>query len=136
MRHSIFSVMDHYPGRPRSIADYYAQLFRVPAEAERLGYDTLFVAEHHFHEYGVVPNPAVMLAALAQRTTRIRLGPAIATLAYHNPLMLAESYAMVDIPAGGGRVPGRGWAYLRQDFAGFGIAPEEKRQRFDETLTL
>ena len=136
MRYSIFSVMDHYPGRPRSIADYYAQLFRVAAEAERLGYDTLFVAEHHFHEYGVVPNPAVMLAALAQRTTRIRLGSAIATLTYHDPRMVAESYAMLDVLSGGRLVLGVGSGYLKHEFAGFGIALEEKRQRFDETLLL
>jgi alkanesulfonate monooxygenase SsuD/methylene tetrahydromethanopterin reductase-like flavin-dependent oxidoreductase (luciferase family) len=136
MRYSIFSVMDHYPARPRTVRDDYAQLFTMSAAAEQLGYDTVFVAEHHFHEYGVVPNPAVMLAALAQRTTRIRLGPAIATLSYHNPLMVAESYAMVDILSGGRLVLGTGSGYLKHEFAGFGIAPEEKRQRFDETLML
>ena len=136
MRYSIFSVMDHYPGRPRTVPDYYAQLFRTTAAAEQLGYDTAFIAEHHFHDYGVVPNPAVMLAALAQRTTRIRLGSAIATLSYHNPLVLAESYAMVDILSGGRLVLGTGSGYLKHEFAGFGISPEEKRQRYDETLML
>ncbi len=136
MRYSIFSVMDHYPGRARSVAELYAQLFRLAEAAERLGYDLLFVAEHHFHEYGAVPNPAVMLAALAARTSRIRLGPAIATLSYHNPLILAESYAMVDILSGGRLVLGTGSGYLSHEFAGFGIAPQEKRQRYDETLML
>lgn len=136
MRYSIFSVMDHHPARPRTVPDYYAQLFTICVEAERLGYDTMFVAEHHFHEYGVVPNPAVMLAALAQRTTRIRLGSAIATLSYHDPLVVAESYAMLDILSGGRLVLGTGSGYLKHEFAGFGIAPEEKRQRFDETLML
>jgi alkanesulfonate monooxygenase SsuD/methylene tetrahydromethanopterin reductase-like flavin-dependent oxidoreductase (luciferase family) len=136
MRYSIFSVMDHYPGRARSVADYYAQLHRLAETGERLGYDSIFVAEHHFHEYGVVPNPAVMLASLAARTRRIRLGPAIATLSYHNPLILAESYAMVDILSGGRLVLGTGSGYLKHEFAGFGIATEEKRQRFDETLML
>ena len=136
MRYSIFSVMDHHPGRARSVPDYYAQLFRVAAAAEQLGYHGLFVAEHHFHEYGVVPNPAVMLAALAQHTQRLRLGPAIATLTYHNPLMVAESYAMLDVLSGGRLVLGVGSGYLKHEFAGFGISPEDKRQRFDETLML
>jgi alkanesulfonate monooxygenase SsuD/methylene tetrahydromethanopterin reductase-like flavin-dependent oxidoreductase (luciferase family) len=136
MRFSIFSVMDHYPAQGRTVADYYAQLFRTTAAAERLGYDTAFVAEHHFHEYGVVPNPAVMLAALAQKTTRIRLGPAISTLSYHNPLAVAESYAMADVLSGGRLVLGTGSGYLKHEFAGFGVAPEHKRQRFDETLML
>lgn len=136
MKFSIFSVVDHHPALARSVPDYYEQLFRATAEAERLGYDTMFVAEHHFHEYGVVPNPAVMLAALAQRTTRIRLGPAIATLTYHNPLMVAESYAMVDVLSRGRLVLGTGSGYLKHEFAGFGLAPDTKRQRFDETLML
>ena len=136
MRYSIFSVVDHYPTRSRAVADYYAQLFRTTAVAEQLGYEAAFVAEHHFHEYGAVPNPAVMLAALARQTARIRLGPAISTLTYHNPLMVAESYAMVDVLSGGRLVLGTGSGYLKHEFAGFGIPPEEKRQRFDETLML
>jgi alkanesulfonate monooxygenase SsuD/methylene tetrahydromethanopterin reductase-like flavin-dependent oxidoreductase (luciferase family) len=136
MKYSIFSVMDHYPGRARTVPDYYSQIFTTSEAAERLGYDTVFVAEHHFHEYGSVPNPAVMLAALAQRTSRIRLGSAISTLTYHHPLIVAESYAMVDVLSGGRLVLGTGSGYLKHEFAGFGIAPADKRQRFDETLML
>ncbi len=136
MRYSIFSVVDHYPGRQRSVADCYAQLMRQAEAAERLGYDAMFVAEHHFHEYGVVPDPAVMLTALAARTRRLRLGPAIATLTYHDPRTVAESYAMVDVLSGGRLVLGTGSGYLKHEFAGFGIAPEDKRQRYDETLML
>ena len=136
MRYSVFSVVDHYPGRSRSIADYYAQLQRQAEAAERLGYDAMFVAEHHFHEYGVVPNPAVLLTALAARTRRLRLGSAIATLSLHNPLVVAESYAMVDVLSGGRLVLGAGSGYLKHEFAGFGIAAEDKRQRFDEALML
>jgi alkanesulfonate monooxygenase SsuD/methylene tetrahydromethanopterin reductase-like flavin-dependent oxidoreductase (luciferase family) len=136
MRFSLFSVMDHHPAEARSVAEYYAQLFRTSEAAEVLGYDTLFVAEHHFHEYGVVPNPAVMLAALAQKTRRIRLGSAISTLTFHNPLIVAESYAMVDVLSEGRLVLGVGSGYLKHEFAGFGVSTEEKRARFDETLML
>jgi len=136
MRYSIFSVADHYPGQQRSVADYYAQLLRQAEAAEGLGFDAMFVAEHHFHDYGVVPNPAVMLTALAARTRRLRLGPAIATLTYHDPVSVAENYAMLDVLAGGRLILGTGSGYLKHEFAGFGIAPETKRQRFDETLML
>src|SRR5579862_9456030 len=87
--YSAFSVNDHYPDRPRSIAALYAEVIGYCELAERLGFDSYFVAEHHFHEYGVVPNPAVMLAALAPRTTRIRLGSAISILTFHNRLTVA-----------------------------------------------
>jgi alkanesulfonate monooxygenase SsuD/methylene tetrahydromethanopterin reductase-like flavin-dependent oxidoreductase (luciferase family) len=136
MKYSIFSVMDHHPNGPRAVPDYYTQFRRMAVEAERLGYDAAFVAEHHFHEYGVVPNPAVMLAAVAAETTRIRLGPAISTLPYHNPQMVAESYAMLDILSGGRLALGVGSGYLKHEFAGFNVRVEDKRERFDETLLL
>lgn len=136
MRYSVFSVQDHYPGRDRSIAELYGQVVEMAERADALGYDTFFVAEHHFHEYGVVPNPAVMLAALAQRTRRIRLGSAICILTFHDPLVVAESYAMVDVLSGGRLVYGVGSGYLKHEFAGFRVEGADKRQRFDETLML
>ena len=136
MRMSIFSVQDHYPGRERTVAELYRQVIAQAELAETLGYDTFFVAEHHFHEYGVVPNPAVMLSTLAQRTKRLKLGTAISILTFHNPLTVAESYAMVDVLSGGRLVLGVGSGYLKHEFAGYAIEPAEKRDRFDENLAL
>jgi alkanesulfonate monooxygenase SsuD/methylene tetrahydromethanopterin reductase-like flavin-dependent oxidoreductase (luciferase family) len=104
--------------------------------AETLGYDTFFCAEHHFHEYGVVPDPAVMLSALSQRTTKIRLGTAISILTFHDPRSVAERYAMVDMMCGGRLVFGVGSGYLAHEFAGYGIDPKEKRDRFNERLDI
>ena len=95
MKMSIFSVQDHYPSAPR-LGQLYGQVLEQARQAERLGYDTFWVAEHHFHEYGAVPNPAVFLAALSQQTRRLRLGTAISILTFHNPLTVAENYALVD----------------------------------------
>ena len=89
MRYSLFSVNDHYPSLVRTVPQLYAQVIHSCELAERLGYDTFFCAEHHFHEYGVVPDPAVMLSALAQRTKRIRLGTAISILTFHDPRRIA-----------------------------------------------
>jgi alkanesulfonate monooxygenase SsuD/methylene tetrahydromethanopterin reductase-like flavin-dependent oxidoreductase (luciferase family) len=104
--------------------------------AESLGYDTFFCAEHHFHEYGVVPDPAVMLSALAQRTKRIRLGTAIAILTFHDPRSVAERYAMLDMMCGGRLMFGVGSGYLAHEFAGYGIDPKEKRERFNDRLDI
>jgi len=136
MRISIFSVQEHYPSGPRTVAELYGQIIAQAELADRLGYDTFWVAEHHFHEYGVVPNPAVMLAALAQRTRRLKLGTAISILTFHNPLTVAESYAMVDVLSGGRLVYGVGSGYLAHEFAGYGIDPAEKRERFDDNLAV
>lgn len=136
MRYSLFSVNDHYPKLPRKIPELYQQVMRHCEIAENLGYDTFFCAEHHFHEYGVVPDPAVMLSALAQRTKRIRLGTAISILTFHDPRRLAETYSMVDMMSGGRLVYGVGSGYLAHEFVGYDRDPKEKRDRFNENLDI
>ncbi|WAM19263.1 LLM class flavin-dependent oxidoreductase [Rhodococcus sp. JS3073] len=136
MLYSYFSVNDHYPGRDRSIDALYREVLAQGELADELGYDTFFVAEHHFHEYGVVPNPAIMLAALSQRTNNIRLGTAISVLTFHNPITIAENYSIVDVLSGGRLVMGVGSGYLKHEYEGFGIDPATKRERFDENFAL
>lgn len=136
MLYSIMSVQDHYPKRERTVPELYGQVLAQADLAETLGYDTFFVAEHHFHEYGAVPNPAVMLASMAQRTTTLRLGTAISVLTFHNPLTVAETYAMLDVLSNGRLVLGVGSGYLKHEFEGFRIDPAEKRDRFDESLEV
>jgi alkanesulfonate monooxygenase SsuD/methylene tetrahydromethanopterin reductase-like flavin-dependent oxidoreductase (luciferase family) len=136
MRYSIFSVNDHHPRLPRTVPQLYQQVIHACELAERLGFDTFFCAEHHFHEYGVVPDPAVMLSALAQRTKRIRLGTAISILTFHDPRRIAETYSMVDMMSGGRLVFGVGSGYLAHEFVGYGSEPKEKRDRFNENLDI
>jgi hypothetical protein len=78
---SLFCVQDHYPEGARTVPQLYKQVIDQAVLAEVLGYAAFFSAEHHFHPYGVVPNPTALLCAIAQRTTRIRLGTAISILA-------------------------------------------------------
>ena len=136
MRYSVFSVNDHHPRLPRTVAQLYSQVMRQCELGEELGYDTFFCAEHHFHEYGVVPDPAVMLSALAQRTKTIRLGTAISILTFHDPRRIAETYSMLDLMSGGRFVFGVGSGYLSHEFTGYDAQPTEKRDRFNENLDL
>jgi alkanesulfonate monooxygenase SsuD/methylene tetrahydromethanopterin reductase-like flavin-dependent oxidoreductase (luciferase family) len=136
MRYSIFSVNDHHPHLPRTVPQLYEQVMNQCELAEQLGYDTFFCAEHHFHEYGVVPDPAVMLSALAQRTKRIRLGTAISILTFHDPRRIAETYSMLDMMSGGRLVFGVGSGYLAHEFVGYDSDPKEKRDRFNENLDI
>src|SRR5256886_9292660 len=78
------------------------------AWTEELGFDSIWLTEHHFIEYGLSVSPAVLAAAAAMRTRRVRIGLAAAILPFHDPVRLAEELAMVDILSGGGRVGGRG----------------------------
>ncbi len=136
LRYSVFSVNDHHPEFARTIPQLYAQVMHQCELAEELGYDTFFCAEHHFHQYGVVPDPAVMLSAVAQRTRRIRLGTAISILTFHDPRRIAETYAMLDVLSGGRFVFGVGSGYLAHEFVGFDAQPKEKRDRFNENLDI
>lgn len=136
MRYSVFSVNDHHPALPRTVPQLYEQVMKQCELGESLGYDTFFCAEHHFHEYGVVPDPAVLLSALAQRTKTIRLGTAISILTFHDPRRIAETYSMIDMMSGGRLVFGVGSGYLSHEFVGFDAQPAEKRDRFNENLDI
>ena len=136
MKISLFSVQDHYPDQPRTVPQLYEEVLTQAELADSLGYDTFFSAEHHFHHYGAVPNPPLMLASIAQRTKRLRLGTAISILTFHSPLTLAENYAMLDILSNGRLVLGVGSGYLPHEFSGYAVNGAEKRDRFDEGLML
>ncbi len=136
MRYSMFSVHDHYPEESRTVAEHYGETLDHIILAEELGYESYWLAEHHFHEYGSVPNPAVFLAAAAQRTTRIGLGVAVSVLPFHHPLRVAEDYAMLDILSQGRLILGVGSGYVAHEFEGFGVAGKTKREHFDENLDV
>lgn len=136
MRLSMLSVADHYPDRARGVGQFYRELIDQAVLADRLGYQAFFIAEHHFHSYGAVANPAVILAAIAQRTERILLGPAVAILPFHDPRLVAEDYATLDQLANGRLILGLGSGYLKHEFEGFDRDPAEKRARFDEGMEL
>jgi alkanesulfonate monooxygenase SsuD/methylene tetrahydromethanopterin reductase-like flavin-dependent oxidoreductase (luciferase family) len=133
---SLLSVPDHHPSLPRSVAQLYGELIAQAELGDRLGCDTFFTAEHHFHHYGAVPDPAVLLSAIAQRTRRLRLGTAISVLTFRSPFQVAESYAMLDMLSGGRLVLGVGSGYLKHEFEGFRIDPAEKRDRFDANFAI
>jgi natural product biosynthesis luciferase-like monooxygenase protein len=92
----------YIPALDGPVPEFYRRMFEQMALLDQVGFHHIWVTEHHFHEYGgTIPDPATFLAAVASRTTRIRLGIAIVILPLHNPLEVAESYAMVDVISGG-----------------------------------
>lgn len=136
VRLSGFSVCDHHPALARGVAGFYREIMASVVLAEELGMHGYWIAEHHFHEYGVVPNPAAFLCAMARETERLRLGPAVSVLPFHDPVQVAEDYAMLDQLSDGRLEMGVGSGYLPHEFAGFGRHGQHKRQRFDEALGL
>jgi len=136
MKFSMFSVQDHHPRLARTLTQFYDEIREQVMLAERLGYYAFFVAEHHFHDYGIYPNPAVALAQMAAVTEKIRLGPAVTILPFRNPVTVAEDYAMLDQISHGRVELGVGSGYLAHEFAGFEADPKNKRFQFDEALTV
>jgi alkanesulfonate monooxygenase SsuD/methylene tetrahydromethanopterin reductase-like flavin-dependent oxidoreductase (luciferase family) len=104
--------------------------------AERLGFVSSFLVEHHFTGWNQVSATLMLLTALAMRTTRLRLGSAVMVLPWHNPVLLAEQAATLDLISGGRLDLGIGKGYRHSEFKGFQIATEEAEARFDEGLEV
>ncbi|HEX7928070.1 MAG TPA: LLM class flavin-dependent oxidoreductase, partial [bacterium] len=99
---------------------------------EELGFDQMWITEHHFIEYGLSVDPPAIAAAAAARTERIRIGLAAAILPFHHPVRLAEQLALVDIMSKGRLDVGIGRGNRPMEFYGYQIPQVESRQRFDE----
>lgn len=100
--------------------------------AETLGFHSVFAVEHHFTGRGQVSASLNLLAYLAGTTKRIRLGTAVVVLPWHNPALLAEQVATVDLLSNGRVDFGIGKGYRASEFHGFAISPDEATARFDE----
>jgi len=105
-------------------------------EAEALGFQSSFLVEHHFTGWNQVSATLMLLMALAMRTKTLRLGSAVMVLPWHNPVLLAEQAATLDLVSGGRFDFGIGKGYRHSEFRGFQIAPEEAEARFEEAVEV
>jgi len=105
-------------------------------EAEALGFHSSFLVEHHFTGWNQVSATLMLLTCLAMRTTTLRLGSAVIVLPWHNPVLLAEQAATLDLVSGGRFDFGIGKGYRHSEFTGFCIPPEEAEARFEEALAV
>ncbi|MEV4090036.1 LLM class flavin-dependent oxidoreductase, partial [Nonomuraea fuscirosea] len=134
MKFSTFHLFHRFDGQSfKDVYDYHLELIEL---AEELGFDGVRLAEHHFRDYGVVPNLFTMLAHAAARTTDLRLGTGIVVLPLHDPVHVAEEAALVDVLSGGRLELGIGRGYQSFEFEGFGIDLAEARDRFNEALEV
>jgi alkanesulfonate monooxygenase SsuD/methylene tetrahydromethanopterin reductase-like flavin-dependent oxidoreductase (luciferase family) len=105
-------------------------------EAEGLGFDSSFLVEHHFSDLGQVSASLDVLAWVAARTTTMRLGTAVIVLPWHDPVLLAERAATLDLMSGGRLDFGVGKGYRHSEFAGFCTPYEQAQGRFEEALQV
>ena len=103
--------------------------------AEANGFDSAWIAQHHFHaDEGGLPSPAVFLAHVAARTARIRLGTGVITLPMENALRVAEDTAVADLLSDGRLEVGFGTGGTRESFEAFGIAADRRGEVYAENL--
>jgi alkanesulfonate monooxygenase SsuD/methylene tetrahydromethanopterin reductase-like flavin-dependent oxidoreductase (luciferase family) len=134
MKFSSFHLFHQFSGQ--SARDVYEYQIEIIELLEELGFDGVWVAEHHFREYGVVPSTFNVLSNLAARTERLRLGTGIVVLPLHNPIHVAEEAAMVDLLSNGRLQLGIGRGYQSVEFESFGLDLAEARDRFNEALDM
>lgn len=116
--------------------DSYESYIAAVIEAETLGYHGNFVVEHHFTGMGQVSASLNLLTFLAARTSRIRLGTAVVVLPWHNPVLIAEQAATLDLLSDGRFDFGVGKGYRFSEFEGFRIPIQEASERFDEAMAV
>src|SRR6516165_9495852 len=91
-----FGVFDHLDRCGGTLADYYEDRLKIAEAYDRAGFYAYHLAEHHSTPLGMAPSPSVFLAAVAQRTTRLRFGPLVWPMPLHHPLRLIEEICMLD----------------------------------------
>jgi len=105
-------------------------------EAEALGYHSTFLVEHHFTGFGQVSATLNLLTWIGALTSTLRLGTAVTVLPWHNPVLLAEQIATLDLLSEGRVDAGIGKGYRLKEFEGFAMPVEEADARFEECLEV
>jgi alkanesulfonate monooxygenase SsuD/methylene tetrahydromethanopterin reductase-like flavin-dependent oxidoreductase (luciferase family) len=114
--------------------------------ADELGFDSVWLTEHHFSsvpyvpnvpgEYGISASPFALACAVAQITRRVRIGTAVKVIALEHPLRTAEDAALADLLSLGRLDFGVGLGYRKYEFEGLGVPLAEKNERFKEALEI
>jgi alkanesulfonate monooxygenase SsuD/methylene tetrahydromethanopterin reductase-like flavin-dependent oxidoreductase (luciferase family) len=135
MKFGVFYVVESPDG---DFKRAYDEMLGQIEYAEYLGFDTVWLAEHHGSSYGSMPSPQVMAAAVAERTKYMRIGMAVSILPFDNPVRIAEDYAMVDVISGGRLDFGVGRGYQPREFSMLGMesVQSESRGLFEESLDI
>lgn len=136
MKFGMFGGISAVGGDVTGYRNSYESYIDAVIEAEALGFHGNFVVEHHFTGMGQVSASLNLLTFLAARTSRIRLGTAVVVLPWHNPVLIAEQAATLDLLSGGRFDFGVGKGYRFSEFEGFTIPIEEATERFDEAMTV
>jgi natural product biosynthesis luciferase-like monooxygenase protein len=137
MRYGLFYLPSSLPTTRAEGAERFRTIIDQVAYGEKIGFESVWLAEHHFHAFaGIFSSPALIGAAIAERTTKMRIGTAVLLLPYHNPLRVSEDYATLDCLSNGRLEFGIGHGFVKWEALTFGIPPDDLRERFKENLEV
>ena len=136
MKFGIFGGARSVPNARDGYHEGYNAYINTVVNAEQFGYYSNFLVEHHFSGMGQVSASLNLLTFLAARTTDIRLGTAVVVLPWHNPVLIVEQAATLDLLSGGRFDFGVGKGYRHNEFEGFSIPIEEATERFEEAMMV
>ena len=131
-----FGVFDHMDQGALPLHRQYEERLKLIEAYDRAGFHAYHLAEHHATPLGMAPSPSVFLAAVAQRTKRLRFGALVHTLSLYHPLRLAEEICMLDQMSGGRLELGIGKGISPHELAYYGVAPEKAQGLYVEASSV
>ena len=124
------------PGSSRSFHQEYRDTLELVKLVEEVGLDAAWVSEHHFSGDGYLPSLLPLLAAFAAVTERIELGTGVILAPFHDPIRLAEDFAVVDQLSGGRTIAGFGIGWRDEEFRAFDIDTKTRVRRMREIIDI
>jgi natural product biosynthesis luciferase-like monooxygenase protein len=137
LKFGLLYLPTYVPELDGPVGAFYDRMLEQIVRADELGFSSVWLTEHHFDYYGgTIPNPAVFGAVVARATQHIRIGTAVTVLPLHNPLLVAEDFAMLDVLSNGRLDMGIGRGSVAAEFREFGVGNEESAASMAEACQL
>src|SRR5580693_9633339 len=131
-----FGVFDHLDRTGQALPDFYEDRLKIAEACDRAGFYAYHIAEHHSTPLGMAPSPNVFLAAVAQRTRRLRFGPLVFVLPLYHPLRLIAEICMLDQMSGGRLELSFGRGSSPSELIYYGQDPDQSQKIYAEALDL
>ena len=137
MKFGYFTLSDnHYPNNPRTSSEFVLEIREQAVLADRLGFNSAWIGEHHFDCLGVNSRPDILLASIIAETKHIRFAPAVCVLPLHHPLHVAESWATLDLLSGGRVDFATGRGYDQMEYLPFDADFMTSAEVFEEGIDV
>jgi alkanesulfonate monooxygenase SsuD/methylene tetrahydromethanopterin reductase-like flavin-dependent oxidoreductase (luciferase family) len=136
MKFGVLYAFRNPPQWRQPYPDFYRAQFEQMQAVEELGYDVIWVTEHHFTDDGYLPSLLPVAAVIGDRTKRVQIGTYVLLLPLHDPLRVAEDAAVADIISNGRLILGIGQGYRLEEFEGFNINREHRPRMTEEGLEV